>query len=130
LSGKRKTLRPGVCSATTTYQLSVGWNLIGPQLSPGTTTPASAVATSILATSGGNLVAICALSNGAWSPSYIERRGSTPTTPDFTLPGGQGYLVYSERATSFTSGSATQRGDQVMYASLTPAQRAQVPPLP
>jgi hypothetical protein len=45
----------GTGAATTTYQLSVGWNMIGPQLPPDTTVQASAVAASILTASGGNL---------------------------------------------------------------------------
>jgi hypothetical protein len=114
----------------TIYQLSQGWNLIGPQLPTGTTVQASAAAASILAASGGNLVAIYALSNGAWSPSYIDQHGTTATTPDFTLHGGQGYLVYTDKATSFTIGSAAPREGRVIHAGLTPAQRAQVPQLP
>jgi hypothetical protein len=120
----------GTATATTTYQLSVGWNLIGPQLSPGTTVQASVVAASILTASGGNLVALYGLTNNQWSPYYVEQHGHVPSGQDFALHGGQGYLVYTDTATSFTIGSAAQRESQVIHAGLTPAQRAQVPPLP
>jgi hypothetical protein len=120
----------GTGTAATTYQLSVGWNLIGPQLAPGTSVQASAVAASILSASSGSLVAIYALSNDAWSPYYIDQQGHLPSGQDFALHGGQGYLVYSDKAATITIGSATQREERVIHAGLTPAQRVQVPPLP
>jgi hypothetical protein len=68
------------------------------------------VTISILVAFGGGLVALYALTGNAWSPSYIVQRGHAPSGQDFALHGAVGYFVYSDRAATFTFGSAaTQR---------------------
>jgi hypothetical protein len=76
-------------------------------------------------------VVLYGLTNHQWSPYYIDQRGHMPSSQDFALHGGQGYLVYSDKAAVFSIGSAAaQRARPVVRTSLTPAQRAQLPPLP
>jgi hypothetical protein len=78
-----------------------GWNLIDLPITATSPVSASSVLQSVLQSSGGNLAAIYALHDGAWSQPVMLRRGSPPGGTDFTLQPGVGYLLYSDRAGSY-----------------------------
>jgi hypothetical protein len=89
-----------------TIRVQPGWNLISFPLAPTVTLSASAVLASVLRAGGGSLAAIYGLTNNQWSPYRIGQHG-TQIGNDFPLQVGQGYLLYSDRAASYTeTGSA------------------------
>jgi hypothetical protein len=92
-----------------TIQVQPGWNLVSIPLTPTVTLSASTVLTSVLRASGGSLVAIYGLTNNQWSPYRIDQRG-TQIGNDFPLRVGQGYLLYSDRAASYTERGSAPAG--------------------
>jgi photosystem II stability/assembly factor-like uncharacterized protein len=119
-SGVDFALQPGVgyllySNATGTYQqtgmipaaqpswtLTAGWNLVGVSLGATAPISASTLLQGVLQSSGGNLATIYALAVNQWSSPMILQRGSAPTGTDFILQPGQGYLLYTDTAVSYT----------------------------
>jgi photosystem II stability/assembly factor-like uncharacterized protein len=99
------TARPGL-SQGMPVAVQAGWNMIALPLVPSGTEMASDVLQGVLS-GGAHLAAIYGLNNGQWSSALIARSGTAPTSGDFALQVGSGYLLYVDRASSFSvSGAA------------------------
>jgi hypothetical protein len=92
-------------SGTAHILVATGWSLFTLPLAPAAAVHASDVLSSILATTHGNLAALYGLSQGSWNPSLVDDGGSLQGQ-DFPLAPGDGYLLYSDHAGSFSEQSS------------------------
>jgi hypothetical protein len=90
------------------WPLTAGWNMVGveqPSLK------ASALLAGLLQHSGGGYAAIAQMANGIWTPALIDDRqdGVGLVGQDFALQPGQGYMLYSDRATQYAPAAVATR---------------------
>jgi hypothetical protein len=118
-------------TASATVAIAAGWNLVG--VAPAAAgLKASQVLHSLLAATHGQVAALYGMTNGTWTPSFIDHNGQTSGT-DFSLVAGQGYLLYSDKAlASFTLQASVQVSAATPDSQLpTPGQTgATLPPFP
>jgi hypothetical protein len=122
-------LQSGTLPATQpAWTLTRGWNLVGSSLGAPSPISASTALEGVLQSSGGNLAALYALHNGQWSAPVIVRRGGVPSGTDFPLQPGLGYLLYTDRGTSYTPGATSVTLRWFRPASGSHSGSAQPPP--
>lgn len=95
-----------------TSAVAAGWNLFGLAVTPADPLRASAVLQTLLNATGGHLAALYQLTGNRWSPALVDRRTTADllSGEDFTLASGQGYLLYSDVAGSFSLRGAAPGG--------------------
>ncbi|HWE63876.1 MAG TPA: hypothetical protein VHB98_19355 [Chloroflexota bacterium] len=87
---------------TTPVAVAAGWTLISLPLAPLNPVSAATVLAGVLQSSGGHQAAIYALTNNQWAPALMQVGTGAPTGTNFILQPGQGYLISSNKAGSYT----------------------------
>lgn len=90
----RRVLGETTETATVTYPLLIGWNLVHFPLTPTEFTTAAGLVETI-AKKGGYVTTIATWENGAWK-EYVQR-GATAYSPDFSIEPGKAYFLRSHR---------------------------------
>lgn len=84
-----------------TFTVPAGWSLISPWVGPNNPLSARTLVSTLLASGGGVYVSLSTLRNSVWAQGvYASKAGSGGI--DFALEEGKGYLVFSDRASSYT----------------------------
>jgi hypothetical protein len=81
--------------------VAAGWNLVGFPGATGTSAEAFSILSTLLGQIQGSYAELDGYSHGQWSPSAFDdlSGGIGQSGPDFTVQSGQGYALFSDKAT-------------------------------